>query len=78
MSSNDQQASEEAMPDNEMPDYIQEEDEEEDPFYFVQPQQRSHGNIYLAASVGDIDRVRCCFFRNDQLMETSVVHINHA
>ena len=57
------------MPENEMPDYIQEEDEEEDPFYFVQPQQRSHGNIYLAASVGDIDRVRCCFFTIDQLME---------
>ena len=48
----------EALPEGEMPEYIQEEDEEEDPFYFVQPQQQPHGNIYLSASIGDIDRVR--------------------
>ena len=48
----------EALPEGEMPEYIQEEDEEEDPFYFVQPQQQPHGSIYLSASIGDIDRVR--------------------
>ena len=53
-----QQAAEEALPDNEMTDYIQEEDEEEDPYYFVQPQQRPHGDIYQAARVGDTARVR--------------------
>lgn len=53
-----QQAAEEVMPDNEMTDYVQEEDEEEDPYYFVQPQQRPHGNIYQAARVGDTERVR--------------------
>lgn len=53
-----QQSAEEIMPDNEMTDYIQEEDEEEDPYYFVQPQQRPHGNIYQAARVGDTERVR--------------------
>lgn len=46
------------VPDNEMTDYIQEEDEEEDPYYFVQPQQRPHGDIYQAARVGDVGRVR--------------------
>lgn len=54
----DQVALEEGLPENEMPEYIQEEDEEEDLLYFVQPQQRSHGDIYLAASVGDTGRVR--------------------
>ena len=53
-----QQAAEGAIPDNEMTDYIQEEDEEEDPYYFVQPQQRPHGDIYQAARVGDTERVR--------------------
>lgn len=53
-----QQAVEEALPDNEMTDYIQEEDEEEDPYYFVQPQERPHGDIYQAARVGDTARVR--------------------
>lgn len=53
-----QQAAEELRPDNEMTDYIQEEDEEEDPYYFVQPQQRPHGDIYQAARVGDTARVR--------------------
>ena len=56
-----QQAAEEAMPDNEMTDYIQEEDEEEDLYYFVQPQQRPHGNIYQAARVGDTERVRYAY-----------------
>ena len=46
------------MPDNEMTDYIQEEDDEEDPYYFVQPQERPHGDIYQAARVGDVQRVR--------------------
>lgn len=46
------------MPDNEMTDYIQEEDDEEDPYYFVQPQERPLGNIYQAARVGDVQRVR--------------------
>ena len=46
------------LPDNEMTDYIQEEDEEEDPYYFVQPQERPHGDIYQAARVGDVQRVR--------------------
>ena len=53
-----QQAAEASMPDNEMTDYIQEEDEEEDPYYFVRPQQRPHGDIYQAARVGDTERVR--------------------
>ena len=53
-----QQAAEEAMLDNEMTDYIQKEDEEEDPYYFVQPQQQPHGDIYQAARVGDTERVR--------------------
>lgn len=52
------QQADEALPDNEMTDYIQEEDEEEDPFYFVQAQQRPHGDIYQAARVGDTARVR--------------------
>lgn len=54
----DLEATDEALPEGEMPEYIQEEDEEEDLLYFVQPQQRSHGDIYLASSVGDTDRVR--------------------
>ena len=53
-----QPTEEEAVLENEMPDYIQEEDEEEDPFYFVQAQQRSNGNVYLAASIGHVERVR--------------------
>ena len=54
----DPEATDEALPEGEMPEYIQEEDEEEDLLYFVQPQQRSHGDIYLASSVGDTNRVR--------------------
>lgn len=54
----DLEATDGAMPEGEMPEYIQEEDEEEDLLYFVQPQQRSHGDIYLASSVGDTNRVR--------------------
>lgn len=46
------------MADNEMTDYIQEEDEEEDPYYFVQAQERPHGDVYQAARVGDVQRVR--------------------
>jgi len=54
----DPEATDEALPEGELPEYIQEEDEEEDLLYSVQPQQRSHGDIYLASSVGDTNRVR--------------------
>ena len=62
-SNTDPEVTEDALPEGEMPEYIQEEDEEEDLLYFVQPHQRSHGDVYLAASVGDIDRVRYDFCR---------------
>ena len=69
-----QQAAEEGMPDHEMTDYIQEEDEEEDPYYFVQPQQRPHGNIYQAARVGDTERVRYFYSYRDQQQNRSLLH----
>ncbi|DBA71696.1 TPA: hypothetical protein ACH3X2_001145 [Trebouxia sp. C0005] len=65
----DPEATDEALPEGEMPEYIQEEDEEEDLLYFVQPQQRSHGDIYLASSVGDTNRVR-------SLVEEEAVDVN--
>ncbi|DBA84084.1 hypothetical protein WJX77_009279 [Trebouxia sp. C0004] len=65
----DPEATDEALPEGEMPEYIQEEDEEEDLLYFVQPQQRSHGDIYLASSVGDASRVR-------SLVEEEAVDVN--
>ncbi|KAL0047428.1 hypothetical protein WJX82_003178 [Trebouxia sp. C0006] len=65
----DLEATDGAMPEGEMPEYIQEEDEEEDLLYFVQPQQRSHGDIYLASSVGDTNRVR-------SLVEEEAVDVN--
>ena len=42
----------------ELPLEDEEEEDDVDPYYFIQPEQTPKGDIYQASRVGDVDRIR--------------------